>query len=125
MIYFKKSLVSTALEIVKIKGTGDKLKAKNDIDQIDAVLTSYCNGYGYDPVFADQLDKRIVQEYPIIMKFNSLSPVNPSCIQSNAIPSISEPIINNLNQDRYGIMFDVLLKEGYIHALEDFVDRVE
>lgn len=40
-IYFKKDLVSAALNLIKLKGTVDKLKAKDDIDQIDAILTSY------------------------------------------------------------------------------------
>lgn len=124
-IYFKNALVNTALGLIKLKGTADKLKAKDDLDQINAILTSYFNGYGYDPVAADLLDKRILQEYPVIERISQL----PSSKNSNELndkpPVVVDPIIGNLNQDRYGIMFDVLFKEGLVRELEDFLDRVE
>lgn len=124
-IYFKATLVSTALSIIELKGAVGKLKAKEDIDQIDAILISYCNGRGYDPIVADLLDKRIRQEYPVIEKINQLpSPRIQSAIKNNP-PAVADPMISNLNQDRYGIMFDVLFKKGLVHDLEDFVDRVE
>lgn len=124
-IYFKESLVCTALNLIKLKGTDDKLKARSDIDQIDTIVNNYFNGYGYDPATAVQLDNQILQEYPIIRRFNSLSPTTVSRVpKANPTPAI-DPVISNLIQDRYGIMFDVLFKEGYVHELEDFVERVE
>ncbi len=124
-IYFNKALVSTALELLKPKGTVDKLKAKDDIDQIELILTSYCNGYGYDPVTANQLDTRISREYPIIESIRHLSPSKEAWVPRNNPTSEIDPVINNLNQDRYGIMFDILFKEGLVHELEDFVERIE
>ncbi|MCD8356093.1 MAG: hypothetical protein LUE11_05940 [Clostridia bacterium] len=124
-VYFKKTLVDTALNTIKFKGAVDKLKAKDDIDQIDAILTRYYNGYRYDPIAADLLDKRIRQAYPVIERINQLpSPRIQSAIKNDS-PAAADPIISNLNQDRYGIMFDVLFKEGLVHELENFVDRVE
>lgn len=124
-VYFKKTLVDAALNTIKLKGAVDKLKAKDDIDQIDAILTRYYNGYGYDPIVADLLDKRILQEYPVIERINQLpSPRIQSAIKNDP-SAVVDPIMSNLNQDRYGIMFDVLFKEGLVHELEDFVDRVE
>lgn len=121
-VYFKKTLVDTALDTIKLKGAVDKSKAKDDIDQIDAILTCYCHGRGYDPIAADLLDKRILQEYPVINRINQLtSPRIQSAIRNDP-PAIVDPIMSNLNQDRYGIMFDVLFKEGLVHELEDFVD---
>lgn len=124
-VYFNESLVNTALELLEQKGTVDKLKAKVDIDQIDSILTSYRNRYRYDPAAADQLDKRIRRDYPIIERINYLSPTTVSWIpKANPTPTI-DPVISNLWQDRFGIMFTILLKEGYVHKLEDFVERVE
>ena len=124
-IYFKKSLVNTALDIIKFKGTIDKAKAKDDLDQIDSILTSYSNGYGYDPMIAHQLDQRIVCEYPIIKRIDTFPPLQTSYSSTSNSASFIDPIISKLNQDRYGIMFDILLKEGYVLKLEDFIDRIE
>jgi len=125
IVYFKKTLVSTALDIIKLKGAVDKLKAKDDIDQIDTILISYCSGCGYDHVAADLLDKRILQEYPVIERINQLPSSRVQCAIKNDSATAVDPIISNLNQDRYGIMFDVLFKEGLVHELEDFIDRIE
>ncbi len=124
-IYFKESLVNTALNLIKLEGTYGKLKAKADIDQIDTIVNNYFNGYRYDPITADQLDKRVFREYPIIENISHLSPSKAVCIPRTNPASAIDPVISNLIQDRYGIMFDVLFKEGYVHKLEDFVDRVE
>ncbi len=124
-VYFKKEFVNTALDIIKFKGAVDKQKAKDDMDQIDAILTSYCHGCGYDPIAADSLDKRIFQEYPVIERINQLPSLRIQSTIKNDPPAVVDTIISNLNQDRYGIMFDVLFKEGLVHELEDFVDRVE
>lgn len=114
-----------ALNLINSKGVVDKLKAKEDIDQIDAILTSYYTGHGYDSVVADSLDKRIFREYLVIKKINQLPLSRIKSPTMNNSLAVVDPIISNLNQDRYGIMFDVLLKEGFVHELEDFVDRIE
>jgi len=124
-IYFKESLVSTAFELLEQKGTADKLIAKADIDQIDTIVNNYFKGHEYDRVTAHELDNRIRQEYPIIKSISHLPPTTASWIpKANPTPAI-DPVISNLWQDRFGIMFTILLKEGYVHKLEDFVDRVE
>lgn len=124
-IYFKGSLVNTALNLIKLKGTDDKLKAKADIDQIDTILSNYRNGYGYNPVIADQLDRRIRRDYPIIESFNYLLPTTAAWIPKINPISATDPVICNLEQDRYGIMFVALFKEGIVHELKEFVERVE
>ncbi len=126
IVYFKRTLVDIALDLIKdVKGTVDKIKAKNDIALIDSILENYYNGNGYDIETADQLDKRLLREYPIIKSINQLSPSNTSWAPKGTQISANDPIINSLKQDRYGIMFDILLKEGLVHDLNDFVDRVE
>ena len=41
------------------------------------------------------------------------------------LTSVIHPVISNLKQDFYGIMFDILFKEGLVHELKDFVERIE
>lgn len=124
-VYFKKTLVDTALDLIKLKGAVDKLNAKDDIDQIDSIFKNYFNGYGYNAVAADLLDQRIRREHPIIEKINRLSSSKASYAPKSNPISVIDPVISNLIQDCYGIFSDLLLKEGLVHELDDFVDRVE
>ena len=43
-VYFKEALVGVALNLLNLKSVVDKLKAKNDIDQMNAIPITYCNG---------------------------------------------------------------------------------
>ena len=122
-IYFKKDLSNLAKNLISVKGTVDKVKAFDDMLQIDNILSSYVNGQGYHRTTAEQLDERIRREYPIINKFNRLS--TPQTTASSNTPSTVDPLISRLNQDQYGIQFEVLLKEKLVHDLEDFIDHLE
>ena len=125
MVYFNKTLVNTARELVKAKGDADKAKAYIDLEQIETILTGYMNGYGYNQDAAIALDDRIRHEHPILDKVNQLPITGASHSASTNDMSIVDTIISNLNQDQYGILFDVLLKDDIVQKLEDFVDRVE
>ena len=125
MVYFNKTLVNTARELAKAKGDADKAKAYIDLEQIETILTDYMNGYGYNQATAIALDERIRREHPILDKVNQLPITGTSHSASTNDMSMVDPIISNLNQDQYGILFDVLLKDKLVQKLEDFVDRVE
>lgn len=123
-VYFNKNLSNTAMELIKSKSTVDKIKANEDIAHIDNILDRYIKGYGYNQKVAEELDERIRREYRIIAKIDQLSVPNDSITKADFSTSI-DPLISKLNVDRYGIQFDVLLKDGIVKELEDFVERVE
>ena len=122
-IYFKKDLSELAKNLIKTKGAVDKIKAFNDITQIENILYACANGLGYHRTMAEQLDERIRREYPIIDKFDRLP--SPQVARSNNTSSIGDPLMIRLNQDQYGIQFEILLKEKFVHDLEDFIDHIE
>ena len=124
-VYFQKALCKRASEIIKLKGTIDKIKVFNDMEQIDNVLAGYVNGFGYNEKYAAELDARIRREYSWIEKMDQLPPTQTSYVVKEEQKSVVDSLMNRLDEDRYGIMFTVLLKEGIVHGLEDFVERVE
>ena len=124
IIYFKDNLINEAEHLIKAKGTVDKIKAADDIDKIDAVLFSYLNGFGYNQQYAEQLDKRLYDEYFAIQQICTLhSPKAP--YQSNRAISPVEQTIANLKIDRFGIIIDVMVKEGFAESFMHYIDRVE
>ncbi len=73
---------------------------------------------------AKHLDRRIRQEYPVIDSIDRF-PSSRTLYAPTVKPmSEADSMINNLKQDYYGIMFNVLLKEGFVRDLDDFVDWV-
>lgn len=122
-IYFKKDLSELAKNLIKAKGTDDKIKAFNDITQIENFLSACANGQGYHRTMAEQLDERVRREYPIIDKFDRLP--SPQVARSSNAPLIGDPLMIRLNQDQYGIQFEILFKEKFVHDLEDFIDHIE
>ena len=68
--------------------------------------------------------KNFRKEYPVIDRINEL----PSPSVSVQMQDETSPIdadISRLLQDYWGIQFDVLLKDGIVKKLEDFVDHIE
>lgn len=112
-----------AKNLIKAKGTIDKIKAFNDITQIENILYACGNGQGYHRIMAEQLDERIRREYPIIDKFDRLP--SPQVTRSSNTSATGDPLMIRLNQDQYGIQFEILLKENFVHDLEDFIDHIE
>lgn len=123
-VYFVKELSTIALQLIEAKGSSDKVKAYNDIQQIHFFLTAYGNGRWYDVTSVKKLDEQLRKEYPVINSFDTI-PAPPVGIQSSAGCTAIDPDISRLLQDYWGIQLDVLLKDKIVKKLEDFVDRVE
>lgn len=122
-VYFKKGLSELAKNLIKTKSTVDKVKAFDDMTQIDNILSAYINGQGYNKATAEQLDERVRREYPAIDKIGRLP--SPQVNRSSNTSSTVDPLMSCLNQDQYGIQFEILLKEKLVHDLEDFIDHIE
>ena len=126
-VYFKKDLVDTAKKIVESKKTADKIKADSDLSLILAVFQCYYRQHDYDVKFAMELDNRLRREYPDIAQLQNikLSVSRSNCSGYGSFyepPSASDPLINNLANDYFGIIFSVLKKEKVIKTIEEFVD---
>ena len=124
MVHFKKELSTQALQLIEAKGSFEKIKAYNDIQQIKTFFNAYINGYWYDSISAKKLDKRLREDYPVIDSINNLSGFTTSTQSESNLPSI-DPDISRLIQDYWGIQLDVLLKDCVVKKLEDFVDYVD
>ena len=120
-VHFRKELSIQALQLIEAKGSFDKIKAYNDIQQIKTFLNAYINGYWYDSTAAKKLDKRLREDYPVIDSINNLSGPTTSARSDSDLPSIDSDI-SRLNQDYWGIQLDVLLKDCIVKTLEDFVE---
>ena len=123
-LYFKQHLCSLAKNLIEAKSSVDKIKAYNDYQQVSYFLR---NGFASenDRNTAIQLDKRIRREYRVIAEFDQLPSSKSSSSGINASQQEIDPVISNLNEDQYGILFEVLLKEGFVQSVKDFIERVE
>lgn len=121
MLYFKKDLIELAFEIIKANGKKDEIKAFNYLHSIDDVIQHYKKAGEYNPIYAEQLNSKIRNDYPIIYEIERL-PSNGTpqkdIVNTKNLPS--ELIV--LDTDKYGILISVLLKKGYIKALEDILE---
>lgn len=74
---------------------------------------------------ATELDARPRREHhETINKIDSIS--SPSVFMSRGKASVvSGLLIDRLKVDRCGILYNVLQKEGIVHMLEEFIERVE
>ena len=127
-VYLKEDLIDAAKNIIEAKKTADKIKASADLSMILWVKQCYDRHHVYDVKFAIELDNRLRREYPDIAQLQN---IKPSENRNNFSgygsfyepPSASDPLINNLANDYFGIIFSVLKKEKIIETIEEFVDR--
>ena len=54
-VYFVKELSTIALQLIEEKGSFDKVKAYNDLQQIQFFFSAYGNGCCYNTVLAKEL----------------------------------------------------------------------
>ena len=124
-IHFHNHLCQKAMELIKTKNSIDKAKAYNDIALIDNIIAEYAKGWGYNQKVATELDERLRKEHrETINKIDSIP--SPSAFMSKGKDAVmSDPLIDRLKVDRFGILYDILQKEGLMHVLEDFIEYVE
>ena len=124
-IHFYNHLCQKAMELIKTKSSIDKAKAYNDIALIDNIIAEYAKGWGYNQMAATELDERLRKEHrETINKIDSIP--SPSAFRSKGKDVVmSDPLIDRLKVDRFGILYDILQKEGLMHVLEDFIEYVE
>lgn len=123
-VHFKKELSNIALQLIEAKGSVDKVKAYYDIQQIRSFFSAYDNNPWYDTASAKALDKRLREDYPVIDSIDAL-PASAIGKRSGSGSLQMDPIVNRLLQDYWGIQIDVLLKDGIVKEIKDFVRCVE
>lgn len=125
VIYFYDYLCQKALELIKTKSSVDKVKAYNDVILIDNVIAEYAKRLDYNQKAATELDERLRREYrKTIDKIDSI-PSPGAFISMRNVSEVNDPLIERLKVDRFGILYDVLQKEGIVRALEEFIEYVE
>ena len=125
VIHFYNYLCQKAHELIKTKSSIDKVKAYNDIVLIDNIIDESEKGRGYNQKMAAELDERLRREHRETINKIDLIP-SPNAFMSRGKEAVvSDPLIDRLKVDRFGILFDILQKEGIVHALEEFIEYVE
>lgn len=124
-IRFYDHLCQKAMELIKTKSSIDKAKAYNDIVLIDNIIAEYAKGWGYNQKLAAELDERLRQEHRrTINKIDSIP--TPSDFMSRGKVSVAnDPLIDRRKVDRFGILYDILQKEGLVYVLEEFIEYVD
>lgn len=123
-IYFRENLINAAEQLIKAKGTVDRIKAYNDIMLIDSMINSYYSEKGINLKCAMDLDERLSREYPTINKLNG----TPSAYSDNQIfrsCAPAEQVVKNLIADRFGVIIDVMVKEKLTDDYTTYIERME
>ena len=125
VIHFYDHLCQKAIVLIKTKSSVEKVKACNDIVLIENIIAEYAKGWVYDQKMVTELDERLRREYrEAISKIDSISTPG-AFISRRKVLKVNDPLIERLKVDRCGILYDVLQKEGIVHALEEFIESVE
>ena len=121
MIIFYEYLINEALRIVDLKGTVDDIKARNDLKEINRIISCLEVNINISLYIQKNikegiaLNRRLREEYPEIQNMcdviNNMSPNRNENIKSvNA--SISDELKEILRTDQFGIMTGVLIKHN-------------
>ena len=127
MIYFNTQLVQQALKA--IRESGDLADTANDFNRICNAISaiSFPNGLRE----ARQLHDEMRRKHPMIDEMLRIANHMPH-FQNAARVSISQTSTYAeteecaaLRQDMYGILCEALMKKGYTHSVEQFIERVD
>ena len=133
MIIFYEYLINEALRIVDLKGTVDDIKAGNDLNEINRIISCLEVNINISIYIQKNikegisLNRRLREEYPEIQNMcdviNNMSPNRNENIKSvNA--SISDELKEILRTDQFGIMTGVLIKHNVVSDIKEFVQEI-
>lgn len=133
MIIFYEYLINEALRIVDLKGTVDDIKARNDLKEINRIISCLEVNINISLYIQKNikegiaLNRRLREEYPEIQNMcdviNNMSPNRNENIKSvNA--SISDELKEILRTDQFGIMTGVLIKHNVVSDIKEFVQEI-
>ena len=123
MIYFKQNLTTQALSMIKEqKELSDVL---NDLSRIDQAKNEFYTHAGLQQ--ARNLDAEMRKKYPMIdLMLNTANRFKLNFPANTKRPAMNEPEeLTNLQQDRYGIICDTLLKKGITSSVEEYIDHID
>ena len=133
MIIFYEYLINEALRIVDLKGTVDDVKAGNDQNEKNRIISCLEVNINISLYIQKNikegiaLNRRLREEYPEIQNMcdviNNMSPNRNENIKSvNA--SISDELKEILRTDQFGIMTGVLIKHNVVSDIKEFVQEI-
>ena len=127
MIYFNSQLVEQATKA--IKKSHDLADVANDLIRINNAINTI--GFPNGVQEARQLDAEMRWKYPMIDEMLRIANHMPH-FQNAARVSIPQTSTYAeteecaaLRQDMYGILCETLIKKGYTHSVEQFIERVD
>lgn len=125
IIKFNKTFCQKAIELIKTKSSLDMQKANNDVKQIDNILMEYMTKGSYDQKTATKLNERLREEHKNTIKIIDAIPSPNDSMPHKKDVVESDPLIAKLMVDRFAILYNVLQKEGIVHTIKDFIERVD
>ena len=127
MIHFKSYLVAQAEKV--IMESHDMAETANDLYRIKSAINTISSPNGL--LVARQIDTEMRQKYPMIDEMLRIANHMPH-FQNAARVSIPQTSTYAeteecaaLRQDMYGILCETLIKKGYTHSVEQFIERVD
>lgn len=121
MYHFNPDKIKKAYDL--LKNCKDLAEAKNDVDQIDMIISNNFNMWG--KLSLQQYDKQLRQKYIEINELQILADAAKwlvPCVGNQTYQSIIIEI-ERLKFDKFGIMARILKTSGEIVNLFDFFDR--
>lgn len=127
MMHLHENLKDEAFRIINIQGTRDDVKAGNDLEQINYVMTNlYISSEFVQKGI--QLHNRLQFEYPEIQLLcdagNMMAKSQGTCTQST-YTTPQEDVKSILTTDCFGILSGVLVKHHIVSELKEFIKSVD
>ena len=122
-IHYNLQMIELAQKLINIKKSSDLLDVSKDIIEIESNIISLNGDYLNSKSNAKVLDERLTDKYITIKVLKNIHSNIPNSNFKNNPKKVTEYdfLINSLLIDKYGIVAHVLIKEGVISKIEDFI----